>query len=232
LRLLRAHPTMKTLAKICGITNRTDADTVYRAGADFIGVIVAVAGSPRSVSVAIAAEIIAAARLPVVLLMDSAPHALIAAARDLAPHAMQLVGAYSLAQLQAISKAVSCALWLTVRIPCVDPCQSTFTDLLKHVKRCQESGVAAIVLDTLTDTNCKGGTGKVCDWHTAARLVSAAPLPMFLAGGLTPDNVGAAIAAVKPYGIDLSSGVEQRPGVKDPAKVVALMRQVRAAGAT
>lgn len=217
---------MKTLVKICGITNSTDAGIVSRAGADYIGVLLEITGSPRSVSQSTASRIISSSGLPVVVLMDKPPEALISAAIDLRPHALQLVGTYSATEAQAIRKAAPCALWQTLRIPQEDTGQMAFTDLLNSVKRCQEAGVAVIVLDTLAD-NRKGGTGKTCDWSVAARLVSVAPVPIFLAGGITPENVGAAITAVKPRGIDLSSGVEQRPGTKDPAKVTALMQRIQ-----
>jgi phosphoribosylanthranilate isomerase len=220
---------MKTLVKICGITNSTDAGIVCRSGADYIGVLLEVTGSPRSISQGTASQIVSSSGLPVVVLMDKQPEALIAAAIDLRPYALQLVGTYSPAEAQAIKKAVPCELWQTLRIPQEDYGQMAFTDLLKSVTRCQESGVAVIVLDTLAG-NRKGGTGKVCDWRLAARLVSVAPVPIFLAGGITPENVGAAMTAVKPRGIDLSSGVEQRPGIKDPAKVTALMQQIQTIG--
>ncbi len=64
-----------------------------------------------------------------------------------------------------------------------------------------------------------GGTGRTCDWSKARDLVRASPVPVLLAGGLTPGNVSAAIAAVRPWGVDVSSGVETGPGVKDIGKV-------------
>jgi phosphoribosylanthranilate isomerase len=70
-----------------------------------------------------------------------------------------------------------------------------------------------------------GGTGQIGDWE-AARVVSARHL-LLLAGGLRPDNVAAAIAAVRPWGVDVASGVESRPGRKDPAKMRAFVRAAR-----
>jgi phosphoribosylanthranilate isomerase len=74
-----------------------------------------------------------------------------------------------------------------------------------------------------------GGTGALADWEAAARL--AAQSPVMLAGGLTPDNVAAAVAAVRPAGVDVASGVERRPGRKDPARVRAFIENARRAGA-
>ncbi len=73
----------------------------------------------------------------------------------------------------------------------------------------------------------RSGTGLATDWRQAARL--AARTQLVLAGGLTAANVGAAIAAVRPYGVDVSSGVEATPGQKDPLRIVAFVQAARAA---
>jgi phosphoribosylanthranilate isomerase len=70
-----------------------------------------------------------------------------------------------------------------------------------------------------------GGTGVTADWSAAAEL--AKKYPLLLAGGLTPDNVGEAVRQVKPWGVDVASGVEARPGEKDPGKMIAFIRAVR-----
>jgi phosphoribosylanthranilate isomerase len=69
------------------------------------------------------------------------------------------------------------------------------------------------------------GTGRTWDWQLAAQRRSQ--VPVILAGGLTPENVGEAIAAVNPWGVDVASGVEAEPGIKDPAKVEAFMAAAR-----
>lgn len=73
------------------------------------------------------------------------------------------------------------------------------------------------------------GTGRAGDWAAARRLASRTQL--VLAGGLDPDNVAAAIAAVRPFGVDVSSGVEARPGVKNPLKILKFVAAARAAAA-
>ena len=73
----------------------------------------------------------------------------------------------------------------------------------------------------------RGGTGKRADWDAAALL--ARRRPILLAGGLTPENVEDAIARVRPFGIDVSSGVEDAPGLKNPEKIRALFEAVRRA---
>ena len=71
----------------------------------------------------------------------------------------------------------------------------------------------------------RGGTGKTWDWALAAQRHS--PVPVLLAGGLTPENVAEAVAAVRPWGVDVASGVEAEPGIKDPAKVEAFAAAAR-----
>lgn len=72
-----------------------------------------------------------------------------------------------------------------------------------------------------------GGTGKTCDWTRAHDLVRASDVPILLAGGLTAQNVAEAVAAVNPWGVDISSGVEIEPGVKDIEKVKAFIKACR-----
>jgi phosphoribosylanthranilate isomerase len=84
-----------------------------------------------------------------------------------------------------------------------------------------------LVLDSY-DPETIGGTGKTCDWNLAAKVVQSAEAPVLLAGGLTPDNVAEAIQMVDPWGVDVSSGVELAPGVKDMKKVEAFISICRA----
>jgi phosphoribosylanthranilate isomerase len=81
---------------------------------------------------------------------------------------------------------------------------------------------AGLLLDAYSP-GLAGGSGQVFDWGQVPRDVG---LPIVLAGGLTPQNVAAAIRQVRPYAVDVSSGVEQDKGIKDPAKIVAFMRSV------
>jgi phosphoribosylanthranilate isomerase len=77
------------------------------------------------------------------------------------------------------------------------------------------------------DPKTVGGTGQTCDWGKAKSLVQSLEAPILLAGGLTPDNVAEAIERVRPWGVDVSSGVETSPGVKDLAKVEAFIAACR-----
>lgn len=79
------------------------------------------------------------------------------------------------------------------------------------------------------DPKTIGGTGQTCDWEKARSLVKSLDTPILLAGGLTPDNIETAIQQVKPWGVDVSSGVELEPGVKDIGKVRAFIEAARGA---
>lgn len=89
-----------------------------------------------------------------------------------------------------------------------------------------EYPVQAFLLDTYDETR-RGGTGKTFDWSLAGSLADLRPI--ILAGGLTPDNVAAAVRAVRPYAVDVCSGVEARPGKKDPEKLARFVEEVRRA---
>ncbi len=81
-----------------------------------------------------------------------------------------------------------------------------------------EDVVDAILLDTIAGRQL-GGTGKKHDWRISRAIVEELDTPVILAGGLTPENVADAIAEVRPYAVDVSSGVEREPGHKDAVKV-------------
>ncbi|HWP30364.1 MAG TPA: phosphoribosylanthranilate isomerase [Fimbriimonadales bacterium] len=92
----------------------------------------------------------------------------------------------------------------------------------------QDSLIApdALVLDTYAPDQF-GGTGKQMDWEVAKEFVRKTKLPVVLAGGLTPENVRAAVEKVRPFGVDVSSGVEDLPGVKNPVKISTFIENVR-----
>jgi phosphoribosylanthranilate isomerase len=86
----------------------------------------------------------------------------------------------------------------------------------------------ALLLDAFVE-GMYGGTGKTVDWDLAAEVVKISKKPVILAGGLTPENVAEAIRQVRPYAVDVSSGVESSPGIKDPAKMKVFFEAVSSA---
>jgi phosphoribosylanthranilate isomerase len=223
---------MGVAIKICGITNSEDAHSAAQAGADFIGVIVEIEGSPRSVSIETAQHIVSSVSTPSVLLLEKQHADVIKIANDLTPYAVQLIGNIEFTAIEQLKAHIPCKIWKTLQIPQREGDEMSVAQINSQIENYRAAGVDVIVLDTLVKHRGsikKGGTGQTCDWKMAHQIVASAPLPVFLAGGITPLNVREAVMAVRPQGIDVSSGVELKPGKKDSDKIIQLIQTVRAA---
>ena len=199
--------------KICGITNEEDALLATALGADAVGFVFA--PSPRQIQPVQAYDIVR--RLPpdvltVGVFRDHAPQRVVDIMLQVGLKAAQLHGHESVEDVR----------FVRARVPLVIKAFAAGSSALEGVDRYP---VDAVLVDSATP-----GSGEVFDWA----LAEGAPLgrPVILAGGLTPENVGAAIARVKPWGVDVSSGVESSPGRKDARKVRAFIEAARAAAPT
>ena len=206
---------MSLQIKICGITNAHDAQVAVEAGADALG-FVFYSKSPRYVELKIAKQIIMGLPpfiLPIGVFVNEESKAV----RDI----MDECGLV-LAQIHGDETPVYCeSLGRPVlRGIRLKDCGS-FLAIAEYKGR---AGVRGFVVDTFSET-AYGGTGLTTDWGLAAEAAKAAPI--LLAGGLTPTNVQEAIRQVRPYGVDVSSGVEVSPGKKDPAKVQAFIHAAK-----
>jgi len=201
---------MRTRIKICGITRAEDAAAAIAAGADAIG-FVFWPGSPRVVTAAAAAGI--AREAPVVarvgVFVNAEPREVVAAVRIAGLSAVQLHGD------EDVEAYAGCGAPLIKAIAV-----SSEAD----VERALALPAGVTVLVDAADDERRGGTGRRAHWALAARI--AAARPVMLAGGLNADNVGVAIAKVHPWAVDVSSGVETRPGVKDARAIAAVCRAV------
>jgi phosphoribosylanthranilate isomerase len=213
---------MSGLIKICGISQEAHAEAVAESGADFIGVVFA--ESRRRVEPWTARICIERAKainpdIRAVGLFVKATVADIHAVRDEAGFDLvQLHGSPAREWLEELAIPA----WFAAR---AEPGLAT-SDIEKRFVEVSESGyVEALFFDAYHPT-LAGGTGLLADWNVAAEL--AARHPLVLAGGLTPANVGDAIAHVRPRIVDVSSGVE-RDGVKDPERIAAFVRTALAA---
>ena len=218
--------------KICGITSLEDACLAAELGADYVGVIIEVAFSPRTMSVNDAVPIFIAAPLPVVALVHQMkPERLQELLQILKPHAIQFLsqeGPERAGWLKKLQPGLQ--VWQSLFLPAGGEAAAgfDFAALAEKAALCREAGVDAVLFDTAALSSGKfGGTGLTADWLLAEELVREAKLPAFLAGGINPGNVRRAVETVKPYGIDLSSGVEEAPGKKSSAKLKALMEELR-----
>jgi phosphoribosylanthranilate isomerase len=201
--------------KICGITNVEDADAAVAAGADALGFVL-YRKSPRFVEPAVAKSIIAHLP-PFVLPIGVFVNEEAKIVRDLMDGCglalAQLHGDETAAYCQDLGRPVLKALRLKDR--------TTFLALAEFQGR---ANVRGFVIDAFSD-RAYGGTGHTVDWYLAAEAARSAPI--LLAGGLTPANVAEAVRLVRPYGVDVSSGVEERPGKKNPALVKAFVEAAR-----
>ena len=216
--------------KICGITSDHDARLAANAGADYIGVLVDVAVSERTRSTAQAAEIANASPLPTVLLLYNRTTSDIQEiVSRVQPFAVQLLGQEPPQQVEALKDTVACQLWKSVYLPAGSPENVDGPAVRAEMQAYRDAGADFLLFDSVDMSLEKpryGGTGKTCDWHVAAELITESPLPVFFAGGIRPENVKAAIETIRPHGIDLCSGVEASKGIKDRHKLKELMQQV------
>ena len=204
---------MRTRVKICGMTNLEDALAACELGADAIGFVFA--ESPRRISVERAADI--ADQLPpfvktIGVFTDENPR--VASVRDWVPLDMvQLHG----------DQTEPFAEWLGIT-PLIRVVRIRDEDSLQLLQT-WELG-AAYLLDTWTPDQ-KGGTGGTFNWDLAVRAKEFGK-PIILAGGLTPENVADAIRTVRPYAVDVASGVESSPGKKDYKLMKEFIQNARA----
>jgi phosphoribosylanthranilate isomerase len=207
------RPTPKT--KVCGITNAGDALAAVEAGADALGFIF-YEKSPRYIAPAVACRIIAELP-PLVTSVGVFVNESLATVRSIMDSCQlgvaQLHGDENASYCQELGRPVMKALRLRNR-----------ESLLALAEYQGRGNVRGFVLDTFSDLTY-GGTGQVCDWTLAAEVAKSTPV--LLAGGLTTDNVAEAIRVVRPYGVDVNSGVESAPGKKDHAKLRAFLEAVR-----
>ncbi len=195
--------------KICGITSEEDGLLAVAMGADAVGFLFA--PSPRRVSPATAAEI--ARRLPPEILTvgvfrNEDPRTVVRIANRARLRAVQLHGHETPAETKRVREQVGTVI-------------KAFRAGSKELEQAREYGADIILVDA-----DQPGSGKVFDWALAER--AAGPLPVMVAGGLNPSNVAAAIAKTRPWGVDVSTGVESSPGQKDPRLVRDFIAAARA----
>lgn len=208
---------VRTRVKVCGITRPEDGAWAGVCGADAIG-LVFYPPSPRSVEVEQARGVVAA--LPpfvsvVALFVDPEPEWVRRVLGAVPVDLLQFHGDESPEACEAYGRPYMKALSMGEG---VDP---------RGVARRYRSA-RALLLDGFRE-GVRGGTGTTFDWSRVPRDLG---LPVVLAGGLEPGNVGRAVRTVRPYGVDVSGGVEASKGVKDPARVEAFMREVLGASAS
>lgn len=209
---------MPIRTKICGITRPQDGLAAARAGADAIG-LVFYPRSPRAVTIEQAAEICAA--LPpfvtaVGLFVDAEHFAIDDVLRGVPLDLLQFHGSETPAQCEAFDTPYIKAIRMSE--------EADLVEAASHY-----GSARGLLVDTWSPTEA-GGTGEAFDWgRVSPAMREDMETPIILAGGLHPGNVAEAIAAVQPYAVDVSSGVEASKGIKDADKITAFMQAVRQA---
>ena len=204
----------RTHVKICGLTRPEDAHAAVGAGADALGVILA--PSKRRVTLAQAAAVLAQA-----------------------PAGIERVGVFVDPTLEEILDAIDACGLTRVQLSGHETpafCDSVPVPVMKAVHVGTDFGLqevepyrghaAALLLDTFV-TGKAGGTSQTFEWQAIGDVPGWAPI--YVAGGLNPENVSACVAVLRPFGVDVSSGVETSPGIKDPTRIEAFCAAVRTA---
>jgi phosphoribosylanthranilate isomerase len=216
-----------TWVKICGMTNLEDALTAVEAGADAVG-FVFYEKSPRNISVEAAREI--AGKLPesvekVGVFVDLESEQIREIVLAVGLSAVQLHGRESMDMWQDLRPLRECV-GASKLIPMVHG--NTLKDGGFLISEQFRDQIFAILLDSRSE-GTTGGTGTTFNWGAVRDMVQAMSLvvPVIVAGGLTPANVPEAMRLFQPFGLDVASGVEAKPGKKDPEKVRAFVKAVR-----
>ncbi|MEI6353853.1 MAG: phosphoribosylanthranilate isomerase [Methylococcus sp.] len=205
------YPSRRTRVKICGLTRIEDALAAVRLGADALG-LVFYPESPRVVSVEVARSIIE--RLPpfitiVGLFVNEDPGTIADIVSEVRLDLLQFHGDETEADCQGFGRPFIKAIRMR-------------SDLDLPAALARFPGASGFLVDAF-EADAMGGTGRAFDW---GRLTQAMAQNLIVAGGLRPDNVTAALKALRPYALDVSSGVEAQKGIKDEAKMAAFLSEV------
>ncbi|MEX2129285.1 MAG: phosphoribosylanthranilate isomerase [Xanthobacteraceae bacterium] len=219
------HRNLMVEIKICGIKDLAALDAALNAGADLVG-LVFFPPSPRNVSLEVGAKLAARAlgRARIVALtVDADDRLLEGIAKTVAPDMFQLHGTETLARVADLGKRFGRPMMKAIPVASAEdlkvvPAYAAVADRILFDARPPK------------DATRPGGHGRAFDWTLLARLDRTKPV--MLSGGLNPENVAVAIRTVRPDAVDVSSGVEKSPGVKDPEKIKAFIANARAAAAS
>jgi phosphoribosylanthranilate isomerase len=206
--------------KICGITRKEDLNAAAAAGADAVGFVVGVASSPRNITLEKAEKLIRQVPPFVKSVLVTVPRSIdeFEVYEKLNSDAIQIHG-------EKLHAAASVRLKVpnTLLIGAVNAQLANTPDAVSTAAKLFD----AVLLDSFAEGRY-GGTGIVHDWELSKRVKHVIhPKPLILAGGLNPDNVAEAVRTVEPYAVDVSSGVEQQPGIKSHQKIVEFIKNAK-----
>lgn len=222
-----------TRIKICGIMTEEDIHLCVAAGVEALGFVVEYPITvPWNLGRRTAGELIR--KVPPfvsrVIVVGDDPRAVVELTELLKPHAVQLHGDEPLSVTADLVAAIH-----ELGVQAIKPlrfsvetgkCRSSCEDPVEAARLIEDAGVDGLVLDSVSDSR-PAGTGRSIDWGIARKIRNQVRVPVILAGGLHAGNVGSAVTAVDPYGVDVISGVEGPARRKDPEKLKAFVKAVR-----
>ena len=216
---------MTVRVKICGVTDKTQVKMIVDAGADAIGVVVNVPDSPRNIDFKQAIDIfrfVPPFLSKVLVTVPKSVDEIIEIYELIKPDVIQINGLENARLLREIRDNVPCKLIVTVSFEINNP-NNNIELIKKNVNKTILYG-DAIMLDSKIG-HTYGGTGHKIDWDIAKKIIDQINDKHFiLAGGLKPENIQKAIQDVNPYAVDVSSGVEKSPGIKNPVLVKSFIK--------
>ena len=209
--------------KVCGVTTREDLRAVERAGADAVGLIADVpVDTPRAVSLDDAAALVDVTPPFLTTTLVTMPDSVAAAGAAVdavEPDVLQVHGDLPPEELRSLRESVPAT--LVAVVDAADPGRA----------RAVAPAVDAVLMDSVDESGA-GGTGETHDWAATAEVAAGVDAPVVLAGGLTPGNVAEAVETVRPFAVDVASGVERTGGRKDHDAVDAFVANATAADGT
>jgi phosphoribosylanthranilate isomerase len=215
---------MSLIVKICGLSTPESLDAALDAGADMVG-FVFFPPSPRHLQFDVARALgqqVHGRAQKVALTVDADDAFLQSAVEALRPDILQLHGSESAAQITAIRRKFGLPVMKAVPIAVKD-------DLARIAAYAAVADRLLFDARAPRDATRPGGLGNTFDWHLLENVRT--PVPLMLSGGLDANNVGEALRITRVSGVDVSSGVERAPGLKDADKIKAFVRAARSAAA-
>ncbi|PSP52513.1 N-(5'-phosphoribosyl)anthranilate isomerase [Halobacteriales archaeon QH_3_68_24] len=201
-----------TRVKVCGVTNAEDRDAAVAAGADAIGLIAGVTvDTPREVDLDTAADL--ARNVPplvtsTLVTMPEDPATAVDRVERVGPDAVQVHG-LAPDEVAELADALAAPDGPSASVVAAADAEAGASTLAAYAEAAD-----ALLVDSV-DEEGGGGTGETHDWERTSERVAGLDTPVILAGGLTPENVAAAVATVDPFAVDVASGVEREGGLKD-----------------
>lgn len=213
-----------TRVKICGLMNLRDIRLCEEAGADMLGFVVDYpVPVPWNLTAKEARGLISAVSpfVSTAIVTGGSVEKVLEVAEKTRPNVVQLHYEETLGEIREIVSGLTAQgikVFKALRIDQNGRCHFEIEDPVLAVKELSKTGISAVLIDSYTEAR-PGGTGVLSNLEAFQMIRQESSVPVILAGGLTPDNVGEIVSQLQPYAVDVMTGVEERPGKKDPEKV-------------